>query len=714
MALANVAVLLARRGKKVLVIDWDLEAPGLHEYFRVLQNSTATVDQKLGIVDILLAYLKGEPQVEWKEQLITFPLPTGGIDLLSAGKQDDEYTMRLQELNGFKLPQVEGIYDHLNRLRGEWKETYDFVLVDSRTGITDIGDVCTVLFPDVLVLPFVSNNQNIEGTKKIIARAGKAHGALPVDRSKLLFVPLLSRVELDKEYKRDLEWKDRIALEFSAQYEDWIPRSVKPRDVLDKVFIPYVAHWSFGESLPVVENERELSTPGTIGSAYARLANLIEHGLDWTKVDDSAHELFVREEQIKKAEREVLEVERKQVEELHRKTQEALARKERKSKWVSVVSTGITVAFTLAIALSQFFSVDRDRTDSVMVGPYDTLVITNALTRIQELTLSEGSVLELEDSIATATLNIGMLHLKGNITVSCIGTKGAAGANGTAGSPGSTCQDGLPGGDGQPGQNGGTGRSLDLLVDSMVVQGNPTITYDASGGDGGSGGNGGDGGAGGSARCEQKGANLTVLVCGPGAGGNGGNGGNGGLPGQSGREPMHKGLEKAWIEYRSDAGRGGSGGLAGREGAGGGGATCEGQAIVKGRNGTSGLAGREGISPLDGIVPVSNGGGLGSTQLDSLVADLFSENAGSRSRAYSELLNRYDRDPQLPGLLLSQAENQSRNKSGVYNVVALLGELDLLRLRADIPAIRRFAEAAKRQGPKTKEKAEVLLKKLPL
>src|SRR5215467_9888199 len=33
MALANVAVLLARRGLRVLVVDWDLEAPGLERYF---------------------------------------------------------------------------------------------------------------------------------------------------------------------------------------------------------------------------------------------------------------------------------------------------------------------------------------------------------------------------------------------------------------------------------------------------------------------------------------------------------------------------------------------------------------------------------------------------------------------------------------------------------------------------------------------------------
>ncbi|HYJ84655.1 MAG TPA: AAA family ATPase, partial [Pyrinomonadaceae bacterium] len=33
MMMANVAWILASSGKKVLVIDWDLEAPGLHRYF---------------------------------------------------------------------------------------------------------------------------------------------------------------------------------------------------------------------------------------------------------------------------------------------------------------------------------------------------------------------------------------------------------------------------------------------------------------------------------------------------------------------------------------------------------------------------------------------------------------------------------------------------------------------------------------------------------
>jgi MinD-like ATPase involved in chromosome partitioning or flagellar assembly len=39
MALANVAVLLARASNRVLCIDWDLEAPGLDRYFRAIPRS---------------------------------------------------------------------------------------------------------------------------------------------------------------------------------------------------------------------------------------------------------------------------------------------------------------------------------------------------------------------------------------------------------------------------------------------------------------------------------------------------------------------------------------------------------------------------------------------------------------------------------------------------------------------------------------------------
>jgi MinD-like ATPase involved in chromosome partitioning or flagellar assembly len=54
--------------------------------------------------------------------------------------------------------------DFLERLRQEWTRDYDFVLLDSRTGLTDIGGICTIHLPDVVVSVFTANHQSMEGT----------------------------------------------------------------------------------------------------------------------------------------------------------------------------------------------------------------------------------------------------------------------------------------------------------------------------------------------------------------------------------------------------------------------------------------------------------------------------------------------------------------------------------------------------------------------
>src|SRR5437588_13063530 len=55
MALANVAWILASNGKRVVLIDWDLEAPGLHRYFHPF-----LVDKELsssdGLIDFILDF----------------------------------------------------------------------------------------------------------------------------------------------------------------------------------------------------------------------------------------------------------------------------------------------------------------------------------------------------------------------------------------------------------------------------------------------------------------------------------------------------------------------------------------------------------------------------------------------------------------------------------------------------------------------------------
>src|SRR5262245_14793346 len=70
MALANTAVLLARGGNQILVVDWDLEAPGLHKYFEKFSpRLREQLVGKSGIVDLLFE-LQNDRAVNWRDAII--------------------------------------------------------------------------------------------------------------------------------------------------------------------------------------------------------------------------------------------------------------------------------------------------------------------------------------------------------------------------------------------------------------------------------------------------------------------------------------------------------------------------------------------------------------------------------------------------------------------------------------------------------------------
>ncbi|MBU8922962.1 MAG: pentapeptide repeat-containing protein [Bacteroidales bacterium] len=282
MTMVNVAALLAKWGHKVLIVDWDLEAPGLEIFFNRTPVSMNGDPARIpGVVDLLLSRT-GAQKLDWRDCVIEIDILGSSLDIITAGKRDDDYRAKLLSLDWPRLFEEHSIGNYLNDIRNEWIGEYDFVLIDSRTGINDIGDICTVILPDVLILLFVTNRQNIDGIKRVMARARKVQSQLPVNRSKLVGVPVPSRDEVYNEYDRSQEWKNIFAEEMSEYYRNWLPRGVEPREALNKLFIPYVANWSFGERLPVVENESEIHNPTSISAAYGRLARLIEKDLDWT------------------------------------------------------------------------------------------------------------------------------------------------------------------------------------------------------------------------------------------------------------------------------------------------------------------------------------------------------------------------------------------------------------------------------------------------
>jgi MinD-like ATPase involved in chromosome partitioning or flagellar assembly len=168
LALANLAALLAHRGRRVLMIDFDLEAPGL-DSFREL----GVVPKTEGVVEYVHQFQKTRiaPRIEDYVQECRFPKPTRGkVWLMPSGKKDDAYNSKRAAIDWEKL-YCEGLGEpFIANWKAAIQRVYrpDYVFVDSRTGLTDVGGVCTLHLPDAVVLLFALNDQNVHGIAAVL------------------------------------------------------------------------------------------------------------------------------------------------------------------------------------------------------------------------------------------------------------------------------------------------------------------------------------------------------------------------------------------------------------------------------------------------------------------------------------------------------------------------------------------------------------------
>lgn len=292
MALANIAVQLAQRGNSVLMVDWDLEAPGLDRYFHSKDALEAGVTVReapdtSGLSGLLHDASNFEGKTNWRSRVKAISVPKLGtpsygnvaptpnlLHLLPSGEGQPGFVDRLQNFswNAF-YANSEGAY-FLETLRTEWASSYDFVLIDSRTGLTDAGGVCTIHMPDWLVLVFTSNEQSLEGGLRMVEGIQKARKDFAFDRMPLNVVPLLSRWDGDSEVDLAARWLDRAAVATEEYFSSWLPYTLKPRLYYDKIRVPHIARFSFGEPLPVVSHS--ITDEGLPGLAYSRIARLFE------------------------------------------------------------------------------------------------------------------------------------------------------------------------------------------------------------------------------------------------------------------------------------------------------------------------------------------------------------------------------------------------------------------------------------------------------
>ncbi len=277
MALANIAVLLSQMGRRVLIVDWDLEAPGLEQYFRKY-ISLADIN-KPGLLDLFLS-MEGvclnSSKLTWRDLIIEvnvagrFP-----VSLITSGQKHDKgYIGRVIQFNWENFFSEFDGGEHIEDLRNEWREEFDLVLIDSRTGITDSGGICTIQMPDVIVLVFTANLQSIDGIKEIAQSAQSARQNLAYDRERILFFPLLSRFDSRAEFEISQYWL-KYASESLVDFYDWLPETYSAYDFLEQTKLPHIARFSFGEELPAID--QRITDPEGLSHAYQKTAELLAY-----------------------------------------------------------------------------------------------------------------------------------------------------------------------------------------------------------------------------------------------------------------------------------------------------------------------------------------------------------------------------------------------------------------------------------------------------
>ncbi|NQU25597.1 MAG: hypothetical protein HQ567_30290 [Candidatus Nealsonbacteria bacterium] len=174
-----------RRSKqyRVLLVDMDLEAPGLDTYLPFHEKGKPRMS---GFAGLLKGYRNAEQKVKWLEENMEddqFVVPIPNADNLWAmpsgikGEHpehgSDEYSyLDIVSALGEEIPSTthpsrpqSGFFHDFGRVL---RDRFTYVLIDSRAGLAEQAYASTLLLADALVLCFRLNLANIEGIQAVL------------------------------------------------------------------------------------------------------------------------------------------------------------------------------------------------------------------------------------------------------------------------------------------------------------------------------------------------------------------------------------------------------------------------------------------------------------------------------------------------------------------------------------------------------------------
>jgi AAA domain len=265
MVLANVAWIMASNGQRVLVIDWDLEAPGVYRYFGPFLPDPELV-QSPGLIDYFLDVAAdaasggrgtGKTLLHYACSLDWEFWGSGTVDLVPPGRQDSSYSLRVNGFSWQTFYERLGGHDLLERMKQDFA-VYDYVLIDSRTGISDTAGICTIQMPDTLVVCFTPNAQSLEGCLAVAQSVVSQRSERPLE-----IFPVPMRVEYGEK-----ELLDRARATARVRFEPLLGNLSDP-DYWGRVEFPYVPFYVYSEMLAAFAD-----TPYSTGSLLSAAENL--------------------------------------------------------------------------------------------------------------------------------------------------------------------------------------------------------------------------------------------------------------------------------------------------------------------------------------------------------------------------------------------------------------------------------------------------------
>lgn len=176
-ALAAVALLLVKQGKNVMMVDTDIEAPGLATLFFNEEMITR------GVLDYLIEH-GINPEIHIADYVLDVTEPSlldetsGQLYVMPAGKVDKNYLQKLARID-YQDNRSGYLKESLEKLLMDIKENYtvDYILLDARAGFHDMGGIAVIQIPHGVVLFGNDSRQSWDGITQVLRTIAEGHMA---------------------------------------------------------------------------------------------------------------------------------------------------------------------------------------------------------------------------------------------------------------------------------------------------------------------------------------------------------------------------------------------------------------------------------------------------------------------------------------------------------------------------------------------------------